>query len=206
VDEGSEAFRAQRIWFASSACVTLPSPRSSRSIRNCGGAFCRRLAVSAGRCASISFGRPLMRKIAMDKSYAGTDPFALAHFTMVPGRTALVVVDMQNDFLHAKGWYAQQGIDIAHMQAAIEPTRSLVLEARSRGGGRSSGPATASATHATRGFLPNCAPSSTTAACAREAGVTRSSPTAARRRRTGMLKNNVSLLSTARTWSLCCAR
>ena len=69
----------------------------------------------------------------MDKSYAGTDPFALARFTMVPGRTALVVVDMQNDFLHAKGWYAQQGIDIAHMQASIEPTRSLVLEARSQG-------------------------------------------------------------------------
>jgi hypothetical protein len=75
-----------------------------------------------------------MRKIAMHKSYAGADPFALARFTMVPGRTALVVVDMQNDFLHAEGWYAQQGIDITHMQAAIKPTRSLVVEARSRGG------------------------------------------------------------------------
>jgi nicotinamidase-related amidase len=69
----------------------------------------------------------------MQKSYAGTDPFALTRFPMPAGRTALVVIDMQNDFLHADGWYAQQGIDISHMQAAIAPTVSLVHEARARG-------------------------------------------------------------------------
>ena len=69
----------------------------------------------------------------MQKSYAGTDPFALTRFPMPAGRTALVVIDMQNDFLHADGWYAQQGIDISHMQAAIVPTISLVHEARARG-------------------------------------------------------------------------
>ena len=69
----------------------------------------------------------------MQKSYAGTDPFALTHFEMPPGRTALVVIDMQNDFLHPEGWYARQGIDIAHMRAAIEPTAALVREARARG-------------------------------------------------------------------------
>ena len=69
----------------------------------------------------------------MQKSYAGTDPFALTRFPMAPGRTVLVVIDMQNDFLHADGWYAQQGIDIAHMQAAIAPTAALVREARIRG-------------------------------------------------------------------------
>lgn len=69
----------------------------------------------------------------MQKSYAGADPFSLTRFAMVQGRTVLVVIDMQNDFLHAKGWYATQGIDITHMQAAIAPTAALVREARARG-------------------------------------------------------------------------
>ena len=69
----------------------------------------------------------------MEKSYAGTDPFALTHFAMAPGRAALVVIDMQNDFLHDAGWYATQGIDIAHMQASIVPTAALGREARARG-------------------------------------------------------------------------
>jgi len=69
----------------------------------------------------------------MQRSYSGSDPFALTAFAMAPGRTALVVIDMQNDFLHAEGWYARQGIDIAHMQAAIEPTAVLVRAARARG-------------------------------------------------------------------------
>lgn len=69
----------------------------------------------------------------MQKSYAGADPFSLTRFKMPAGRTALVVIDMQNDFLHPDGWYAKQGIDIAHMRASIEPTASLVREARTRG-------------------------------------------------------------------------
>lgn len=69
----------------------------------------------------------------MQRSYAGADPFALTHFEMAPGRTALVVIDMQNDFLHPEGWYAVQGIDIGHMRQAIGPTAALVREARARG-------------------------------------------------------------------------
>ena len=69
----------------------------------------------------------------MQRSYAGADPFALTRFDTPPGRTALVVIDMQNDFLHPKGWYARQGIDVAHMRAAIAPTAALVREARARG-------------------------------------------------------------------------
>jgi nicotinamidase-related amidase len=69
----------------------------------------------------------------MEKSYSGIDPFALTQFDMAPGRTALVVIDMQNDFLHPEGWYATQGIDIGHMRAAIGPTAALVKEARARG-------------------------------------------------------------------------
>lgn len=68
----------------------------------------------------------------VEKSYAGADPFALPSFALQAGRTALVVIDAQNDFLHDEGWYAKQGIDIAHMQASIAPTAALVAAARSR--------------------------------------------------------------------------
>lgn len=69
----------------------------------------------------------------MHKRYAGAGPFALTRFDTPPGRTALVAIDMQNDFLHPEGWYARQGIDTAHMRAAIEPTAALVREARAHG-------------------------------------------------------------------------
>ncbi len=60
------------------------------------------------------------------------EPFALAHWNLVPGHTALVVIDPQNDFLHEKGWYATSGVDIAHMRRTIAPTRRLVEAARAR--------------------------------------------------------------------------
>ena len=59
-------------------------------------------------------------------------PFDPASWQLVPGRTALVVIDEQNDFLHPDGWYAQNGIDISHMQRVIEPTKALVAECRRR--------------------------------------------------------------------------
>lgn len=61
-----------------------------------------------------------------------TIPFSATSWPLVPGRTALVVIDPQNDFLHPDGWYARSGIDIAHMQASIEPTKRLVRAARER--------------------------------------------------------------------------
>jgi nicotinamidase-related amidase len=61
------------------------------------------------------------------------DPFATARWALAPGRTVLVVIDQQNDFLHEDGWYAQRGIDISHMRRTIEPTKELVAEARARG-------------------------------------------------------------------------
>ena len=57
-------------------------------------------------------------------------PFEEVHWDLVPGRTALVVIDPQNDFLHPDGWYAQKGIDIGHMRRTIEPTRLLLEAAR----------------------------------------------------------------------------
>jgi ureidoacrylate peracid hydrolase len=61
-----------------------------------------------------------------------TDPFAAAHWDLVPGRTTLLLIDLQNDFLHEDGWYAQSGVDISHMRRVLEPTRTL-LEAARRG-------------------------------------------------------------------------
>jgi nicotinamidase-related amidase len=58
------------------------------------------------------------------------DPFAAVRWELVPGRTVLVLIDLQNDFLHAEGWYAQHGIDISHMRRVIEPTRKLLGAAR----------------------------------------------------------------------------
>jgi nicotinamidase-related amidase len=63
---------------------------------------------------------------------AGIDPFVPTHWPLVAGRTALVVIDPQNDFLHADGWYAKSGVDISHMQASIAPTKRLVAAARAR--------------------------------------------------------------------------
>jgi len=50
------------------------------------------------------------------------DPFAAARWELVPGRTVLVLIDLQNDFLHPDGWYAQHGIDISHMRRVSEAT------------------------------------------------------------------------------------
>jgi len=60
-------------------------------------------------------------------------PYNLASWRLTPGRTALVVIDMQNDFLSGDGWYAQSGIDISHMQQSIEPVQALVAGAREQG-------------------------------------------------------------------------
>lgn len=61
------------------------------------------------------------------------DPFGTALWLLAPGRTVLVNIDLQNDFLHADGWYASSGVDIAHMQRVIEPTNRLVAACRSSG-------------------------------------------------------------------------
>ena len=52
---------------------------------------------------------------------------------LVAGRTVHVVIDDQNDFLHADGWYATHGIDVSHMQRVVEPTKRLNAECRRRG-------------------------------------------------------------------------
>lgn len=62
-----------------------------------------------------------------------TQPFEAVSWDLVPGRTAVVLIDLQNDFLHPDGWYAQSGVDISHMRRVIEPTRVLLQHAREAG-------------------------------------------------------------------------
>ena len=50
---------------------------------------------------------------------------------IVPARTAVIVVDMQNDFLTAGGMFERAGIDVSGVRAVIEPT-GRVLEAAER--------------------------------------------------------------------------
>jgi nicotinamidase-related amidase len=48
-------------------------------------------------------------------------------------RTAMIVVDMQNDFCHADGWLASIGVDVAPARAPIAPLRRLLPALRGAG-------------------------------------------------------------------------
>jgi ureidoacrylate peracid hydrolase len=50
-----------------------------------------------------------------------------------PGRTALLVVDMQNAFCHAEGTLGVSGVDVAPAEAIVEPIRVLVEGCRGAG-------------------------------------------------------------------------
>jgi nicotinamidase-related amidase len=45
-------------------------------------------------------------------------------------RTALIVIDMQNDFCHSQGWLASIGVDIAPARKPIEPLNRLLPKLR----------------------------------------------------------------------------
>jgi nicotinamidase-related amidase len=47
--------------------------------------------------------------------------------------SAVIVVDMQNDFCHPKGWLAGIGVDVAPARAPIEPLRRLLPDLRAKG-------------------------------------------------------------------------
>lgn len=47
-----------------------------------------------------------------------------------PARTALLVIDMQRDFLEPEGYAAQAGLDIAPLVAAIDPVGKVLAAAR----------------------------------------------------------------------------
>lgn len=41
-------------------------------------------------------------------------------------RTALVIIDMQNDFCHPQGWFGQKGVDVQPMRDPIAPITALL--------------------------------------------------------------------------------
>jgi ureidoacrylate peracid hydrolase len=66
-------------------------------------------------------------------SVEGAIPFEPLRVDIVPGRTVIVHIDLQNDFLHDDGHYGKSAIDISHMQRVIDPINALTAEARRRG-------------------------------------------------------------------------
>jgi ureidoacrylate peracid hydrolase len=49
------------------------------------------------------------------------------------GRSAIVVVDMQNDFCHPGGWLASIGVDVSPARSAIDPIAALLPGLRAAG-------------------------------------------------------------------------
>jgi ureidoacrylate peracid hydrolase len=53
--------------------------------------------------------------------------------TLEPSRTAVIVVDMQNDFGSEGGMFARGGVPIEAIQATVEPTARVLAAARNAG-------------------------------------------------------------------------
>ena len=58
------------------------------------------------------------------------EPFA---YPLSPGRTALVVIDMQRDFIEPGGFGASLGNDVTQLHSAIAPIAALLAAWRARG-------------------------------------------------------------------------
>lgn len=56
-----------------------------------------------------------------------------AAFEFRPSTTAVIVVDMQNDFGHPAGMFGRAGIDLKGIRATIEPTTRVLDAARENG-------------------------------------------------------------------------
>ncbi len=54
-------------------------------------------------------------------------------FPLVPGKAALVIIDMQRDFIEPGGFGDSLGNDVSHLAAAVAPTRALLDAWRARG-------------------------------------------------------------------------
>ena len=50
-----------------------------------------------------------------------------------PSKTALLVIDMQNDFGSKGGMFDSAGLDISMIQATVQPTSKVIAASRERG-------------------------------------------------------------------------
>lgn len=60
-------------------------------------------------------------------------PRAFPHNGLVRGEAALILIDMQRDFLEPEGYLSAMGYDLAGVRAAIQPARRLLAAARAAG-------------------------------------------------------------------------
>jgi hypothetical protein len=81
-------------------------------------------ASCARRCGGDD--RSTASRIATGKEPAMEDTV----FHLDPAKVALVVVDMQNDFCHPRGVFADGTWSIAEFTAAIQPNARLIARAR----------------------------------------------------------------------------
>jgi nicotinamidase-related amidase len=80
--------------------------------------------VDAGQADLVRLARPAMpARLAAEPKDCTID---LA-------RTAMVVIDMQNDFCHADGWLASIGVDVTPARAPIAPLKRLLPALRAAG-------------------------------------------------------------------------
>src|SRR5579875_1156232 len=69
---------------------------------------------------------------AVDLTRTPREPRRLAiaatpqRLTLDLARTAMLVIDMQNDFCHPEGWLGQIGVDVAPARAPIAPLARLL--------------------------------------------------------------------------------
>ena len=54
-------------------------------------------------------------------------------FTFNPANSAVIVVDMQNDFGHPDGMFGRGGINLSGIQATVAPTAEVLKAARNHG-------------------------------------------------------------------------
>ena len=151
--------------------------------------------------------RPVQRAPLLDRPaesrYEPVAPSRPARWDLVPGHTALVAIDVQNDFLHADGWYATSGIDIAHMRRVIEPTQRLVAACRAARRPGRSGRATAPRRRGRRAVHAAAAVPARRRPARRAPGATRSSTSFEPPTTTGSSRRTGSARSSTRTSSSC---
>jgi nicotinamidase-related amidase len=66
----------------------------------------------------------LVRQLVLPRAVTVQTQGKLVTFDLA--RTAIVIVDMQNDFCHPKGWLAHIGVDVAPTRRPIAPLRRLL--------------------------------------------------------------------------------
>ncbi|MDK2744561.1 MAG: cysteine hydrolase [Nitrospira sp. BO4] len=71
--------------------------------------------------------------LSPSRSYGMYRPTTSLLDSLTPARTALLVIDMQRDFLLPEGYAAQAGLDIAPLTATIRPIEKLLAVGRAAG-------------------------------------------------------------------------